>query len=164
VKAPTPALLLTPHRIFKKLHTDFRATRHYRALSTTVSPISHSPPKQPPPSVPDPRNTIQTPSTSQASSTALQFLLDEDLLSYYEHQLHSQQGPRSLQDAGSWAVSDFGRRSLLRMEVGRWSEVEQPEISATPSMGRTKQAIKENAPVSKGRRGHLKAAKRNVRN
>lgn len=160
VKSPTPALLLSPHRIFKKLHTDFRAKHHYRALSTTVSP-SHSPAKPSPPNLPDSHNAIQTPSTSKDSSTALQFLIDEDLLSYYEDQLRSQQYPRSIQDGGSWAVSEYGRRSLLRIEVGR--EVEQPEISATPSIGRTRQAVRENAPVLKGRKANLKPAKRNIR-
>ena len=163
------SLFPSPHRVLKPLHTATFTNQHRRTLSTTVSPIPtslHSSLNLPP--FLEARNAIQTPSSIKESSAVLEMLLDEDLLTYYERQLHANQGKRGSEEG--WAVSEYGRRSLLRTEMGGWREVEDPEISDTPVLGREKQQVAEKTPIlkrkgdkKKGRREHFKATKRNMR-
>lgn len=163
------SLFPSPHRVLKPLHTAILTNQHRRTLSTTISPIPPS--LQSSLNLPpflESRNAIQTPSSIKESSAVLEMMLDEDLLTYYERQLHVNQGKRGSEEG--WAVSEYGRRSLLRTEMGGWREVDDPEISDTPVLGREKQQVVEKTPIlrrngdkKKGRREHFKATKRNMR-
>lgn len=160
------SLFPSPHRVLKPLHTTILTNQHRRTLSTTVSPIPpslHSSLNLPPSL--ESRNAIQTPSSIKESSAVLEMMLDEDLLTYYERQLQRERG-----SGEDWAVCEYGKKSLLRTEVGVWREVEDPQISDTPVLGREKLQIVEKTPIfkrngdkKKGRREHFKATKRNMR-
>ena len=109
----------------------------------------------------DSRNVIQTPSSIRDPIDDLHMVLDDDLVSYYEHQLtpalvppcrdtpnplHSQTpDPRSL------TMISFCRRSLLRKEFTRTSQPMEPEMSSTPPLGRTKHQSIAEAPLESGK-------------